>query len=277
MTRTDDHVTNALTSLFAQSPRSTAPGNGQTPPRIASAALSPPTGQRQNASAPSDPDGTIDPQRLELYYKTIDYLTAQAAAADNKALAVLTIEAGLVAALAVVVPLVAPHFPTLHGSRVLPPALTSILSIAWIVFALAAIWLVVAFCLCAFGVWMSMASVLAWDAIDPPPFRKRRLLTVLRSGELTPLLRQDRRSASPRPTPTAALPFDATALTEATGTVGMASLDIAVALLAHIQAAATVAEGKARALRSGLLSFLSQVVWLGLLSACWYVLLVLAH
>lgn len=277
MTHSTNRAMNGLMSLSVLSSTPVAIGNGQSPPCIASAALPPLTGQQQNAPVPSGPGGTIDPQRLELYYKTVDYLTAQAAAADTKALAVLTIEAGLVAALVVAVPLVAPHFPTLHGGRVLPPALTVVLPIAWIVLALAAIWLVVAFCLCAFGVWVSMAGVLAWDSIDPPPFRKRLLLTVLRSGELTPLLRRDRRSTSPGATPTAGLPFDAAALAEAAATAEMAHLDIAATLLTHIQAAAFVAEGKARALRSGLLSFLSQAVWLILLSACWYALLVLAH
>ncbi len=277
MTRSDDHATNDLTGLSVPSSTPVTLVNGPNPPHSVSAALPPSPGEQQNVPAPPVAGEAIDPQRLELYYKTVDYLTAQSAAADSKALAVLTVEAGLLAALAIAVPLLAPHFPVLHDGRGLPPALTVVLSISWTVLVLASLWLVVVFCLCTFGVWVSMAGVLAWDSIDPPPFRKRLLLTVLRSGELTPLLRRDRLNASPGATPTAGLPFDAAALTEAAATAEMAHLDIPATLLTHIQAAAFVAEGKARALRSGLLSFLSQAVWLVLLSACWYALLVLAH
>jgi len=276
MTRNGNHAMNGLTSLSHPSSTPVTLGSGQN---LSPTATTPPPviGGQVSAPAPHSTGASIDPQRLELYYKTCDYLTAQAATADSKALAVLTVEAGLLAALAVAVPLLAPHFPTPHYGHDVSPTLALVGVIVWSVLTLAAIWLVVVVCLCAFRVWVSMAHVLAWDSIDPPPFRKRTLLTVLISGELTPLLRRNQHGTSPRATPTAGLPFDAAALKEAAAAAEMTHLDIAVTLLAHIQAAAAVADGKAGELRSGLLSFLSQAVWFSLLAACWYLLLTLAH
>ncbi len=83
-----------------------------------------------------------DAPRIDLYYKTIDSLTMQATEADSKALAVLTIEAALIAALAVAVPLLVPHpfhLPIVHFSTGEADILIVLSLLLWSVLGLALI------------------------------------------------------------------------------------------------------------------------------------------
>jgi len=229
---------------------------------------------RAAAPGPSLPSQPIpDAEHIQLYYKTRDDFKEQSAAADTRALTILTIEGALVAALIAAALIITWLFAFPTGthdifSKWVPSfsgraALADFPIVAHVfvgLFALAS--LIVA------GIWFLMSTVMVYGSMydvlksdfqfQAPPvsfWKQLRLIVFMRQSHFLPQPTPEKDRSS------AGLPFSPYALLSAQQDLSkkMAVLDVPEALIADIKAKAAIVQDKRLALQQGMRAFAIQL------------------
>ncbi len=218
----------------------------------------------------------IDAERLDMFYKARDDYKAQIAAADARAMSLLTFAPALIGASAITTPIILTQLPISPAKHPdVPPVFQIVANLAYILILVITVLIALAAFVSFIKMVLAAIETLTLEHIDPPKrFTWRIIWRAITTLSLTPIFRDQNSKGIYGEV---GLPFSATSCDSPTFTQDMQTLDIAEAILNDIHAKAAVASAKTTAITKTMLALASQIFALLLFLGCLSLLSYLAR